>query len=58
MAFLGLPHTGDFLNVVPSPTLGLNLHPQEFQFTILYCLGPGSPFLSGQQLLPGLWQAQ
>ena len=30
LASLGLPHAGDWLNVVPSPALGLHLRPTEF----------------------------
>ena len=30
LASLGLPHAGDWLNVVPSPSLGLHLCPPEF----------------------------
>ena len=33
------PHSGDWLNVVPSPALGLALHPQEFRTAALYRLG-------------------
>ena len=32
-------HAGDWLNVVPSPALGLHLHDQEFHFCLLYWLG-------------------
>jgi hypothetical protein len=32
---LTLPHAGDWLNVVPSPTLGLHLHTEEFRAAIL-----------------------
>jgi hypothetical protein len=39
MGSLGLPHTGDWLNVVPSPTLGLHLRPSEFRYSVLYRLG-------------------
>ena len=34
-----LPHAGDWLYVVPSPTLGLQLRPQEFRTSALYRLG-------------------
>ena len=33
------PHTGDWLNAVPNPALGLYLQPQEFAFCAKYCLG-------------------
>ena len=36
---LGLPHAGDWLHVVPSPSLGLHLKPQDFRFGVLYRLG-------------------
>ena len=39
MASLGLPHAGDWLNVIPSPVLGLHVRPQEFRFSVLYRLG-------------------
>ena len=35
----GLPHAGDWLNVVPSPSLGLCLHDQEFRSCLRYWLG-------------------
>ena len=31
MASLSLPHAGDWLNVIPSPVLGLHVRPQEFR---------------------------
>ena len=34
-----LPHAGDWLNVVPSPALGLSLHDQEFRRCLDYWLG-------------------
>jgi hypothetical protein len=34
-----LPHTGDFLNVVPSGNLGLRLRPMEFRCVVKYRLG-------------------
>ncbi len=34
-----LPHAGDWLNVVPSPHLGLNFHHQEFRCCLQYWLG-------------------
>ena len=36
---LGLPHAGDRVNVVPSPALGLHLHPAEFIVSAKYRLG-------------------
>ena len=39
MASLGLAHSGDWLNVVPSPILGLHIRPQEFRYSVLYRLG-------------------
>ena len=36
---VGLPHAGDFLLVVPSPSLGLQLRPTEFRTAVLYRLG-------------------
>ena len=36
---LGLPHAGAWLNVVPSPTLGLHFHPREFIVSVMYRLG-------------------
>ena len=39
MASLSLSHTGDWLNVVPSHSLGLHLRPREFIVSILYRLG-------------------
>ena len=38
-ASLNLAHAGDWLNVVPSPVLGLHVRPQEFRYAILYRLG-------------------
>ena len=35
----GLPHAGDWLNVVPSPSLGLHLQDKEFQYCLHYWLG-------------------
>ena len=34
-----ISHAGDWLNVVPSSTLGLHLHDQEFRLCLKYCLG-------------------
>ena len=34
-----LPHSGDWLNVVPSPTLGLHLQDKEFRLCLKYWLG-------------------
>ena len=39
LASLGLPHAGDWLNVVPSPALGLHLRPSEFIVALKYRLG-------------------
>ena len=39
LASLGLAHSGDWLNVVPSPILGLHIRPQEFRYSVLYRLG-------------------
>ena len=39
MASLSLPHAGDWLNVIPSPVLGLHVRPQEFRYSVLYRLG-------------------
>ena len=39
MGALGLSHSGDWLYVIPSPSLGLNLRPQEFRLACLYRLG-------------------
>ena len=36
LASLGQPHSGDWLNVMPSPTLGLRMKPDEF---VKYRLG-------------------
>ena len=36
---LTLPHSGDWLNVVPSSALGLHLRPQEFVMVARYRLG-------------------
>ena len=35
----GLPHVGDWLNVVPSASLGLHLHDREFCCCLRYWLG-------------------
>ena len=34
-----LPHAGDWLSVIPSPALGLNLRGGEFRTSVLYRLG-------------------
>ena len=34
-----IPHAGDWLNVVPSSTLGLHLHDREFRLCVDYWLG-------------------
>ena len=39
LASIGLPHSGDWLNVVPSPALGLHLRPTEFIVSVKYRLG-------------------
>lgn len=39
MSSLGLPHSGSFLSVVPSPALGLHLRPAEFIPVLKYRLG-------------------
>ena len=36
---LGLPLAGDWLNVLPSPTLGLHMRPAEFVVSVKYRLG-------------------
>ena len=39
LASLTLPHTGDWLNVVPSPNLGLHLRTAEWAISVKYRLG-------------------
>ena len=39
MASLRLPHSGAWLNVVPSPALGLHLRPSEFSVGLKLRLG-------------------
>ena len=39
LASLSLPHSGDYLNVVPSPALGLHLRTAEFNTVTKYRLG-------------------
>ena len=39
LASLGLPHSGDWLFVIPCPTLGLRLRGTEFRVAALYRLG-------------------
>ena len=39
LASVGLPHAGDWLNVVPCPALGLHLRSQEFITVTKYRLG-------------------
>ena len=39
LSSLGIKHAGDWLNVVPCPTLGLQLRPTEFRTASLYRLG-------------------
>ena len=36
---VGLPHAGDWLNVIPSPTLGLHMKSPEFVISVKYRLG-------------------
>ena len=36
---VGLPHSGDWLNVLPSPTLGLHIRSAEFVMSVKYRLG-------------------
>ena len=36
---VGLPHAGDWLNVIPSPTLGLHMKSGEFVISVKYRLG-------------------
>ena len=45
-----MPHAGDWLNVTPSPHLGLNLHSQEFRCCLRYWLGV--PLHSGPYACP------
>ena len=45
-----LPHTSDWLNVIPSATLGLHLHDREFQCCLHYWLGV--PLLSSPYPCP------
>ena len=37
--FSSLPHAGDWLNVIPSASLGLYIHDQEFRYSLRYWLG-------------------
>ena len=39
LSSLGIAHSGDWLNAIPSPALGLHLKSQEFQFMCRYRLG-------------------
>ena len=39
MSSLGIKHAGDWLNVVPNPSLGLLLRAQEFRSAVMYRLG-------------------
>ena len=34
-----MPRAGDWLKIVPSPTLGLDLHDSDFQHCLQYWLG-------------------
>ena len=50
------PHAGNWLNVVPSPSLGLHLHDQEFRSCLRYWLGslstvPRTPALNAEESL-------
>ena len=47
-ASLSLPHSGDWLQVVPSPVLGLHLRPVEFSMIVKYRLGIPTYSTSGQ----------
>ena len=51
LACLGLPHAGDWLNVVPSPALGLHLRPTEFIVSVKYRLGVNIFSTDGQSIL-------
>jgi hypothetical protein len=48
LASLGLPHAGDWLNVIPSPTLGLHLRSAEFTISVKYRLGGQVYHTTGQ----------
>ena len=39
LALSFLPHAGDWLNVIPSPALGLHLQDKEFRLCLCYWLG-------------------
>ena len=39
LASVGLPHAGDWLNVMPSPILGLHMKPAEFVASVKYRQG-------------------
>jgi hypothetical protein len=39
LAYLGLPHAGDWLNIIDSTVIGLHARPQEFGYSVLYRLG-------------------
>ena len=39
LASVGLPHSGDWLNVLPNPALGLAMDPAEFIVSVKYRLG-------------------
>ena len=46
----GLPHVGDWLNVIPSAQLGLHLHDRDFRCCLRYWLGV--PIYSGAYTCP------
>ena len=48
LASVGLPHAGDWLNVVPCPALGLHLRSQEFITVTKYRLGANIYQTAGQ----------
>ena len=47
LASVSLPHAGDWLNVVPSPALGLHLRSQEFLTVTKYRLGVNNYPMAG-----------
>ena len=52
---VSLPHAGEWLQVVPSPSLGLQLWPAEFRTSVLYRLGmPWSVSVSVDDRATGL----
>ena len=48
LASLSIPHSGDWLNCVPSPSLGLHLRSAEFSVSVRYRLGCAVFPTSGQ----------